>query len=210
MPLFMGSLSTSEILDQSQDKQRIVIAGSSGTFEVATLILHVLRQLKRPCDYVLSRPPEGQTSSVHVSDAPVLIVDQPIADSVPLDWHHHIAVLTGFDAHATSEESLIRSFDAFADATPKSGILIYNESDRILTVICTKERPDVLYVPFKSHPHHEESGNTYLVAGSKERGPFSLSGKEPLLYVSAAKETLKKIGVTSELFYQALQGFRFR
>jgi UDP-N-acetylmuramate: L-alanyl-gamma-D-glutamyl-meso-diaminopimelate ligase len=129
-----------------------------------------------------------------------------------IKYKHHIGILTEIAWNeATSslnENDFIRQYDLFADTTPKAGILVYNESDKIADVISNKERADVLNVPFKAHAGITEGGKDYLIGANKERIPVNLTGKQNLIYISAALETLKKMGITPEQFYAAIHSFK--
>lgn len=188
------------IYEFARNKQRIVVVGTSGRTEIASIILHVLKTLNRKVDYVLSY---DQPNSISLSDAPVIVIKGSANRSSALyhtpqfiHYKHHIGVMAEveYDPKGTiSENDFIRAFDLFADGTPKGGILIYWEQDKIASVISNKERADVLYVPYKAHP--------------KEKVPAVFADKKALLNLSAAFETLKKIGVTPEQFYQGIASY---
>ena len=185
------------IYEFAKNKQRIVIVGTSGRTEIASMIVHVLKSINREVDYVLSN---DQANSISLSDAPLIVIEG-IADRSSALYHtpqfihykHHLGVMAEveYDPKGTlSENDFIRAFDLFADGTPKGGILIYGEQDKIASVISNKERPDVLYIPYKAH--------------AKDKLPSSFADKKSLLNASAAHEALKKIGVTSEQFYKGI------
>jgi UDP-N-acetylmuramate: L-alanyl-gamma-D-glutamyl-meso-diaminopimelate ligase len=154
---------------------------------------------------------------IHLSDAPLIVIDGSESRSSAvyhtpqfIKYKHHIGVLAEIrkeQGSAMSENDFIRQFDLFADATPKAGILIYWELDKIASVICNKERPDVLYVPYKTHPGATEGGRDYLINHRKERVPVAAAGKQSLVQMSAAFEALKKVGITPEQFYKAIPSF---
>jgi UDP-N-acetylmuramate: L-alanyl-gamma-D-glutamyl-meso-diaminopimelate ligase len=189
------------IYEFAKDKQRLVVAGTSGRSEIASMIVHVLRSMNRSVDYVLAgeRP-----NSISLSDAPLIIIDgsESRASAVYhtpqfIHYKHHIGVLAEveYDLKAgLSENDFIRQFDLFADGTPKGGILIYWEQDKIASVISEKERADVLIIPYKAH--------------AKEKLPASFTEKKTLQNVSAAHEALKKVGVTSEQFYKGIASYK--
>jgi UDP-N-acetylmuramate: L-alanyl-gamma-D-glutamyl-meso-diaminopimelate ligase len=207
------------IFEASKNKQRVVVAGSHGKTTITAIILHVLEFYKRSFDYVIGSRVSGLTHSVRLShDAPIIIIEGDEYFSSPLDrtpkflrYQHHIGVISGIAwDHANvfpTEDEYIRQFDAFADATPKGGILVFNELDAVTAVLCNKERPDVLHVPFKTHPYELENGQVILISSSKERIPLRIFGKHNLMNIAAAKEVLKKIGVTAEQFYKAIPTF---
>jgi UDP-N-acetylmuramate: L-alanyl-gamma-D-glutamyl-meso-diaminopimelate ligase len=202
------------IYELAKDKHRMVIVGSAGRANIASLIVHVLRFNQRSFDYVLS---DKMAKPIQISDAPLIIIDGSESRSSAvyhtpqfIKYRHHIGVLAEIrkDAGNTmTENDFIRQFDLFADATPKAGMLIYWELDKIASLICNKERPDVLYVPYKTHPGTSEAGKDYLINQRKERIPVAASGKQSLLQVGAALEALKKVGITQEQFYKAIPSF---
>jgi UDP-N-acetylmuramate: L-alanyl-gamma-D-glutamyl-meso-diaminopimelate ligase len=177
------------IYEFAKNKQRLVVVGTSGRSEIVSMIVHVLKTLKRPVDFVLS---DERPNSISLSDAPLIVIDGSASRSSAvyhtpqfIHYKHHIGVVAevSYDADSgISENDFIRQFDLFADGTPKAGILIYWEQDKIASVIMNKERADVLYVAYKAHP--------------KDKLP-----------ATAALEALKKVGVTPEQFQQGIASF---
>lgn len=202
------------IYEFARNKQRLVIVGTSGRTEIASIIVHVLQQMKREVDYVFN---DDRPGSTRLSEAPlVVIVGSSRRSSAVyhtpqfIKYKHHIGILAEveFDPKGSlSENDFIRQFDLFADATPKAGILIYWELDKIASVISNKERAEVLYVPYKAHPGAIENGKAYLLNHKKERLAMPFTDSKSFLHVSAAFEALKKIGVTPEQFYNAIASF---
>lgn len=207
------------IYQHSLNKQRVVVAGSHGKTTITAIIIHVLEFCKRRFDYVIGSRVPGLAHSVRLSvDAPLIVIEGDEYFSSPLDrtpkflrYQHHIGLISGIAwDHANvfpTEDDYIRQFDAFADATPKGGILVFNELDPVTAVLCNKERPDILHVPFKTHPYEIENGNVILISSNKEKIPLKVFGKHNLMNIAAAKEVLKKIGITAEQFYKAIPSF---
>lgn len=205
------------IFEQSRDKQRVVVAGSHGKTTTTALITHVLNYHKRKFDYVIGARVEGLTNTVKLSDAPVIIIEgdeylSSALDPTPkfLRYQHHIGIITGIAwDHANvfpTEEDYVKQFDLFGDQTPKGGMLIYCEQDSMSLMIGKKERHDVFTIPYKTHPHAEDNHQCYLTNG-KERYPIKIFGTHNLQNISAAKEALKKIGITAEMFFEAVSSF---
>lgn len=189
------------IYEFARNKQRLVVVGTSGRTEIASMILHVLKSIGREVDYVLSGE---RANSISLSDAPLIIIDG-VASRASAVYHtpqfihykHHVGVMADVEydaASGLSENDFIRQFDLFADGTPKGGILIYGEQNKITSVISNKERADVLYVPYKAHP--------------KDKLPANFTDKKALLDASAALEALKKLGVTTEQFYKGIASYQ--
>ena len=180
------------IYEFAKNKQRLVVVGTNGRTAITSMIVHVLKSINQKFDYVLS---DDQANSISLSDAPLIVIDGSSNRSSALyhtpqfiHYKHHIGVMAEveYDPNSgISENDFIRSFDLFADGTPKGGILIYWEHDKIASVISNKERADVLYVPYK--------------ASTKDKDK---------LPVAAALEALKKLGVTMEQFNAGIASFK--
>lgn len=205
------------IYEQSLDKQRIVIAGSHGKTTITSIIMHVLKYHDRKFDYAVGARIAGFEEMVQLTDAPIIIIEGDEYLSSPIDkspkflkYHHHIGLISGVSwDHINvfpTEEEYVKQFDLFADATPKAGSLIYSEDDSLSTVIGAKGREDVNEIPYKTHPHIIEDGVTYLTEGS-ESIPVKLFGKHNLQNISGALAVLKRLGITNDMFYSAIQTF---
>jgi UDP-N-acetylmuramate: L-alanyl-gamma-D-glutamyl-meso-diaminopimelate ligase len=184
-------LTAGDIYQQCIDKQRVVVTGK-GSRIIALLIVHVLKYHNRKFDYIL----ENQESVIH-KDSPTIIIQGP---TLSLDYNHHIGVIS-------APGSDLDQLDKFADATPKGGTLIYAENDPKIKIIGSKERTDIQGIPYISFKHEEQNGKTFLVSGSNEKIPVRISGALFLECASAAKEVLKKLGITSGQFYKAVGDF---
>jgi UDP-N-acetylmuramate: L-alanyl-gamma-D-glutamyl-meso-diaminopimelate ligase len=206
------------IHEECTNKHRIVITGSSGKTMIALLIMHVLHYHNRSFDYVLSKPIPGVKDSIRLTEAPVVIIEGQDGLSscmdpttIFLNYHHHIGVISGIEWTGSpdyaSKDEYKQQFTHFESSTPKGGVLIYFDLEPVLAALSKEHQPDVLYIPYKTHPSQVEGGQEFLVESSAERHPVKLSGKHNMQNISAAKETLKKLGVTSPMFYEALRQF---
>lgn len=187
----MNTLTASELYTQCTDKQRVLITGGGSKF-IAALVKHALAFHNRKFDTSFN----GDTPSL-TEAAPVVIIE---ADSHLLDYNHHIVVL-GTSATSSDVEKL-------ANATPKGGTIIYPKTDSVLNKIGSKERTDVQAIAYEVYKHDKAEGKTILISSTKEKFPVSLSGDEELLCTSAAKELLKKIGISSGQFYRAISAYK--
>lgn len=205
------------IYERSQNKQRIVIGGSHGKTTITAIIIHVLNHAKHQFDYVIGAKVPGVEYTVKLTNAPVIVIEGDEYLSSPLDptpkflkYQHHVGLISGIAwDHANvfpSDEEYVKQFDRFADQTPKGGILVYCEQDSMALIIGKKERNDVQAIPYRSHPHVTENGQTYLTQG-RERYPVKIFGSHNFQNISGAKEVLKKIGITDKEFYAAISTF---
>ncbi len=201
-----------------KNKHRIVVTGSHGKTMITLLILHILNYHKRKFDYIVAKPVPGLKHSLRISDAPLIIIEGEDGIASTLDptaiflkYRHHIGVLSGIEWAASSsyptKESYTRQFSLFESTTPKGGVLIYFDLEPVVTVLQKVNQPDILYIPYKTHPSTIEGGQEYLVESSAEKHLLKLTGKHNLQNISAAKETVKRLGITSAMFYEAIQTF---
>ena len=206
------------IYQECSNKHRVVITGSSGKTMITLLIMHVLHYHNRSFDYVLSKPIPGVKDSIRLTNAPIVIIEGQDGKSSCLDpttiflkYQHHIGVISGIEWSGSpdyvSKNEYTEQFTRFEAATPKGGVLIYFDLEPVLTALSKNHQPDVLYIPYKTHTSQLEGSQEFLVESSTERHPVKLSGKHNMQNISAAKETLKKLGVTSPMFYEALRQF---
>lgn len=206
------------IYEHSRDKQRVVIAGSHGKTTITAMVIHVLNYFKRDFDYVIGARVKGVEHTVKLSDAPVIVIEgdeylSSVLDPTPkfLRYRHHIGLISGIAwDHVNvfgSEEEYLYQFDRFADETPKGGTLIFSEQDSLALIIGKKDRADVQAISYKSHPHSSDNqGQCYLTNG-KEKFPVRIFGSHNFQNLSAAKEILKKLGITTDMFFEAIQSF---
>lgn len=212
-------LSYPEFVQQEcRNKHRVVVTGSHGKTMIALLILHVLKFHKRSFDYLLSRPVPGINDSVSITDAPVIILEgqDGLASAIDtttsfLKYKHHIGIISGIEwfgsPHYASKEEYVRQFSLFEKATPKGGVLIYFDLEPVVGALGKEPQPDVLYIPYKTHPSQVENGQEFLVESGSEKHPVKLSGKVNMQNISAAKEAVKKLGITTPMFYEAIRHF---
>ncbi len=207
------------IYQQSQDKHRIVIAGSHGKTTITAMIMHVLKQCHRKFDYLVGAAPEGFEQNIRLSeDAPVILIEGDEYLSAPFDptpkflhYHHHIGVISGIawdhiNVFPTFDD-YIEPFEQFADNTPKAGALILSQDDSLTSVIGAKDRQDVVQVAYQAMPHKVIDGQTYLTT-KEGKIPLQIFGEHNMRNLSAAFQVCKRIGIKDDEFYQAVSSFK--
>lgn len=205
------------IRKQSDDKQRIVIAGSHGKTTITAMVMHVLNYANRDFDYVVGAHLDGFNNIVKLSDAPIIIIEgdeyfSSALDRTPkfLNYEHHIGLISGIswdhiNAYKTVDE-YVKQFEIFADATPKGGTLIFCEEDDMAMVIASNQRTDVIQLHYPVHPYVVKNEITYLKA---DIGlvPIKIFGQHNMLNLNGARRLLSRIGITDEIFYEAISSF---
>lgn len=203
---------------RSKDKQRFVISGSHGKTTITAMIIHTLNYHNKEFDFVIGAQVEGFEYCVRLSDAPIIIIEgdeyaSSALDNTPkfLKYKHHIGVINGISwDHMNifhTEESYLRAFEEFADATPKAGSIIYNEEDSLTSIIGVKQRADVNSIEYKSLPFERKNGQV-LIKEKEELYPIQIFGKHNLQNMGAALAVLKRIGISPSEFLKAMESFK--
>lgn len=186
-------MTASDIYQQCLDKQRIIFVGE-GSGLIIRMVQHVLKFHNRKFDSILP----GQLPVIQ-ADSPLIIIE---AIDQLLDYKHHIVV---FSDVGSSDD--LKLFEQLASATPKGGTLLYPDLNAALKSIYSKERTDVQSIPYTRYKHELKDGKVALISSTGERFPLNFGGDKNLEYVGAAKELVKKIGISSGQFYKAISTY---
>lgn len=203
------------IYAHAQDKQRIVITGQEKNL-ICLLVLHVLKQLHKPFDYVVDTP--ALATSVQLGDAPIIILEGDAAPSSPIDlepkslrYQHHILLLGTTHWEISETYPTLEAYQQYithlADASPKSSTLIYGEKYALIQAIVSVPRADVKMETYGAYPHRQEGTQIYLVTPQGDV-PFPTADPAALRAVAAAHRLLSHLAITDHQFYEALATFR--
>lgn len=207
------------IFEQSKNKQRVVVAGSHGKTTITSMILHVLKMQNKKFDYLVGANIDGFDEMVQLSDAPIIVIegdeylDSP-TNRTPkfLFYKHHMTAISGIawdhiNVFKTFDEYKLQ-FERFINQTPKSGVLIYNEDDKVLnSIIKGIKREDILKVAYHEHKSKIKDGNTFLIH-DESKIPVSFFGEHNMYNVNAAKEICVRLGVSETEFYESIINFK--
>ncbi|MEO6639503.1 MAG: Mur ligase family protein, partial [Ginsengibacter sp.] len=148
------------IYQESKEKKRVAVGGSHGKTTTTAMIMHVLKYANEDFDYLVGARLEGFEQSVKITNAGLIVCE---ADEYPASviekrpkFHFlfpHIAVLTGI---AWDHINVFPTFDfyleqfvIFMNKIEKGGVLIFNETDKVLKdLVLQHRRDDIKYVPY--------------------------------------------------------------
>jgi UDP-N-acetylmuramate: L-alanyl-gamma-D-glutamyl-meso-diaminopimelate ligase len=206
------------IFQESRDKTRVIVGGSHGKTTTTSMIMHVLRKAQKDFDYLVGARLEGFEQSVNVTDAPVIVCE---GDEYPASviekrpkfhfFFPHIAILTGI---AWDHINVFPTFDfyleqfvIFINKIEKGGILIYNETDLVLSKLVEENRrDDIRYQPYGIPKHSIEAGKTTLTIG-EATAQLKVFGNHNLMNLYAAYYACKELGVDAKTFIDAISTF---
>jgi UDP-N-acetylmuramate: L-alanyl-gamma-D-glutamyl-meso-diaminopimelate ligase len=205
------------IYDQSQDKKRVVIAGSHGKTSITSIILHVLKDQKIDFDYLVGAQIEGFELMVRLSNAPIMIIEgdeyltSPI-DRTPKFFHykHDIALVSGiawdhFNVFPDFEEYK-NQFSQLMEITPDLGELIYCNVDSLVKDAAEKSQILATKTPYQAHPAKIIDGKTYLQA-QDNWVEIQIFGDHNLQNLQGALNVCRSLGINDSQFYESIQTF---
>ncbi len=213
------------IYEQSQNKTRVVIAGSHGKTSITAMILHVMRLAgkEKETDYMVGAQLEGFDTMVKITDeASVIVLEGDEYLSSPVDrrpkfhlYKADIALLSGiawdhinvFPAY----EDYVKQFRIFAEQIPSSGMLIYCGSDPEVKKVAESGSVKAGKISYGIPEHTIENGISYLLPqgnNSLAKVPLSVFGNHNLMNIEGARLVCSKLGVGDKVFYDAITSFK--
>ena len=206
------------IYNESIQKTRIAVGGSHGKTTTTSMIMHVLKAAGKDFDYLVGAKLDGFGQSVKITDAPLIVCE---ADEYPAStlekrpkFHFlfpHVAIITGI---AWDHINVFPTFDIyleqfaiFIQKIEPGGLLIFNETDAVLTALVAKhKRADLRYQPYAIPPHAIANGTTTVQLG-KAAANLKVFGNHNLLNLHAAYFACQQAGVAEAAFVQAISTF---
>lgn len=206
------------IYRQTQNKTRVVIGGSHGKTTITSMLLHVLKELNKPTDYLVGAQLEGYDCMVKLSDdTEIAMIEGDEYLSSPIDrrpkfhlYKPHIALITGIAWDHINVfptwENYVEQFEKFIALIEPNGYLIYYKGDEVLAGLAAGAREDVTCIGYDTHPHRIENGTTILVTPSGEYN-LEVFGDHNLQNISGAAEVLRLLELSDDEIFTALQNF---
>ena len=206
------------LYEQSKEKTRIVIGGSHGKTTTTAMILHVLKECNIACDYMVGAQLAGFEVMVKLTnDAEYIVLEGDEYLTSPIDlrpkfhvYKPDIALINGIAWDHINVfptfEIYVEQFKIFADEITPNGCLIYYSEDDEVSRIAKSARPDITKIPYNLPEFAIKNGVTTIVFDEKTY-PLQVFGKHNLQNICGAWEICKRIGVSDEQFFTAIQSF---
>ena len=207
------------LYEQSKNKQRIVIAGSHGKTSITSMILHVLKTINKPFDYLVGARIEGFNLMASLSDAPIIVIEGDEYLASPIDrqakfllYQPHICLISGIawdhiNVYPTFE-SYTDSFKQLIQELPKAGSLFFDETDHVLADLTESCPEHAAKQGYQAHPSTIQDGQTILIGKDGKSYPIQVFGEHTLKNLNGARLICEQIGVSTTAFYEAIQSFK--
>ena len=205
------------LYEQSKDKTRIVIGGSHGKTTITSMILHVMKYGGIETDFMVGAQLEGFDVMVRLSEsAKYMVIEGDEYLTSPIDrvpkfhkYHPHIAVISGIGWDHVNVfptfDCYLEQFRIYVNTIEKDGCLIFDNND----IEARKIAQDAV-VPtcgYEIHPYVSEEENTYLINNGKKI-QVQVFGEHNMKNINAAYNVCKQIGISDEMFYNAISSFK--
>lgn len=205
--------------DVYKDKLKVVIAGSHGKTTTTSMIMFILKALKKDFDYLVGSNIDGFDTMVSLTDAPVAIIEGDEYLSSPLDlrskflhYDPEIAIITGIAwDHINvfpTYSSYLDTFKSFIKSIKKAGSLIYYQNDKDLLNLVNDASPQINLIPYDAFPHDVNKDGRILLA--KENGSeieIELFGQHNLENFQAAYHVCKLLGCSHDDIIESIKEF---
>ena len=203
----------------SEEKTRVVIAGSHGKTTITAIVLHVLGYHNQTPDFMIGAPVPAVSKTLSlqkVNDFILLEGDEYLSsaiDSRPkfLWYTPEIALISGIAwDHVNvfpSFEIYLAQFENFIYSLQEGGVLVYNEEDNLVKTLVEKVTHPIKKIPYQTPKYILDQGVTFL---ETEEGnvPLNIFGKHNLSNIAGAKWICQLMGVDASDFYEALPSFK--
>lgn len=207
------------IYEHSKDKKRVVVAGSHGKTTTTSMIMHVLKYCDYQFDYLVGAQLEGFERMVQLSDAPLIILEGDEYLSSPIDrrpkflhYTPHITILTGIAWDHINVfptfGNYLEQFELLLKNIKKDGSLIFFKHDKHIQRLLKKPTEAFVAQPYEQFQTIIKDGITLIKRRGKSAIPLHIFGAHNLANLKAAHLALKEIGVSDELFFEAIQTFQ--
>lgn len=203
------------IYRHSQNKTRIVIAGSHGKTSTTAMLMHALRHNGMDFDYLVGAALPGFERMVRLSDAPIMVIEGDEYLSSALDprpkflhYHPHYACITGIAWDHINVfptfPSYVQAFDDFLNSCPEQARVFTFAGDAALQELSRKH--PALCSPYDGLESENLSGQTRVLWQGKS-WPVGVFGRHNMQNLHAAMLLAESMGLEPARFLAAMESF---
>ncbi|MGB0851526.1 MAG: UDP-N-acetylmuramate--L-alanine ligase, partial [Bacteroidia bacterium] len=203
------------VASESQDKKRVVVAGSHGKTTTTAMIMYVLSQLNVDFDYLVGSSIEGFDLSVKLTDAPLIIIEGDEYLSSPLDlrskflWYTpHVSIITGIAYDHINVfptfDLYVDTFDQYVKSHADNGKYFWFAKDEHLQQLSESNQTE--NASYDTPTFINETEGSRILSNGKDY-PVSIVGKHNLENLRAAELVCNELGIDSDSFYKAAETF---
>jgi len=207
------------LYEHSKDKLRVVIGGSHGKTTITSMVLFVLKKFGFAFDYMVGAKLDGFDTMVHLSDAPLIVLEGDEYLSSPIDrrpkfhlYHADIGLISGIAwDHVNvfpTYDSYLDQFRIFADKIPAKGSLVYCSEDNEVNSVVKSSATKAALISYSMTKQKIRYGISYLSLENGVEVPLKIFGDHNLMNLEGARKICALIGISNEQFYEAISEFK--
>lgn len=206
------------LFHQTQNKTRVVIAGSHGKTTITAMVLHVMDYWEKKVDYMAGALQNLNAPNLSLNpytDFAVFEGDEYLSSAIDprpkfIHYKPNIALISGIawdhiNVFKTYEE-YAQSFSDFLHTIVNGGIVVYNQEDEALKELVENSEVYLRKHPYQTPAHRIENGITYLITDFGEVH-LKIFGRHNLSNLAGAQWICLHMGVAEEEFYEAISSF---
>jgi len=207
------------LYEHAKNKTRVVIGGSHGKTTITAMIMHVMKLLEMPFDYMVGSQIRGFEVMVGLSDeAPVMVFEGDEYLTSALDkrpkfhlYKPNVAVISGIEWDHMNvfpcRDNYFEQFRIFTNQIEENGTLIYCHDDPMVRILAEQATNKVKMIPY-SVPEFAISNDRLMLVCENKKYPLSVFGKHNLLNLNAAMLVCKELGIDKPTFCKAIASFQ--
>jgi len=207
------------IAARSQDKTRVVVAGSHGKTTITSMVLHVLQYHAIETDFMVGAQIKSIKNTLSITEESNFILlegDEYLSSPIDLRpkflWYQpNIALISGIGWDHVNVfptfDIYVEQFNRFIFSIPAGGVLLYNAEDEVLKSLVETHPHPIKKIPYQTPQHFTQSGVTYLDTPEGSL-PLSIFGTHNLLNLAGAQWIAQLMGVDASDFYEAIPSFK--
>ncbi|MFC2080883.1 UDP-N-acetylmuramate--L-alanine ligase [Bacteroidota bacterium] len=207
------------LLEQTQNKKRIVIGGSHGKTTITSMVMHVLKYHGIKFDYMVGSLLDGFETMVGLSeDSEIAVFEGDEYLTSALDqrpkfhlYKPHISLISGISWDHMNvfpkEEEYLEQFRIFIEKTEVGGSLVYCIEDSVLRDLVKSSGRILDYIPYREHPSEILNGITQLLYDGVKY-PVHVFGRHNMQNISGARTICELLGINHMNFIEAIGSFK--
>ena len=206
------------VASRSENKTRVVVAGSHGKTTTTSMVMHVLRTCGMQFDYLVGAQLPGFDLMVSLSEAPVIIIEGDEYLSSPIDrrpkfvhYRPHITAITGvawdhMNVFPTLEgyNDQFRSYVASLDSEAKA--YLYANDPVLKEIGSNKHAAAIDY--YDAVPHMNQDNGASVVMPDGREFPVRFYGLHNFENMGGALRICRDLGIKDDDFFKAMQSFQ--
>lgn len=208
------------LYNATSDKHRIVIGGSHGKTTITSMVLHVMRALGQPCDFMVGAQLPGFDRMVSLNanhDRVVLEGDEYLSSPVDrrskFHWYKPQTTLISGIAwdHINvfpTEADYVATFEEYLMTCAENATVVYCADDPVLDqILSSSPRRDLHLIPYSTPTFEDAQGGTLVTFPDGRSCLTPLKGSHNYQNLAGARALCASLDISPEDFDRTIADF---